>query len=469
MKRILFSTLSLIFGILCLSAQLSLPAIISDGMVLQQNAKAVLWGKATPNSWVAITSSWEKTTKVQADENGRWRTKIKTPKSATEQTLTFKTEKEKITVNHILIGEVWLCSGQSNMEYTVGKQGDWRTGMLSFDKDIKDADYPYIHLFQVDKTFSFDGPRDDCKGHWMVCNTDNIYNFSAIAFLFGREMYKHLNCPMGIIESSWGGSHAESWTKPEVMKGNPLYTKVIERFTYENMKKNQWFHKIPGMLWNSIIEPILGYTVKGNIWYQGESNAPRHEQYQEVFTNMIDSWRKEWGQRLPFYYVMAAPHSTQNGWLREAQLRTWTDGKVKDIGLSTVIDAGDSLDLHPRDKVKPAKRLTAWALAKEYKKDIPYLGPIFKSYKIEGNCIRIKFDHAEGLYKQGNVVNDLWIAGEDKIFHKATAWFDGNTISVSAKEVPHPVAVRYCYSNYCKGNIYNKYDIPAYPFRTDNW
>lgn len=451
------------------NAAISLPSIISDNMVLQQKSQARLWGKAAPGETVTVSASWSKhTAKTVADGSGKWSIKIATPSCSQHHSITFSSAAGSIVVRNVMIGEVWLCSGQSNMEFAVGKQNDdWQTGMNTFDAEMADADYPMIHLFQVDKTLSVDTARDDCEGKWVVCDASNIYNFSAIAFVVGRELYKHLHRPIGIINSSWGGSHAESWTKRDVMLADTLYAPILSRFSAENMKPKQWLHKVPGALWNSMISPILGYTVKGTIWYQGESNAFRASDYPRVFTNMLKSWRKEWQQdRLPFYCMMAAPHSTQPAELRMAQMDTWLHCGIKDMGMATVIDHGDSLDLHPRDKLIAGKRLAAWALAKEYRLPVACEGPLYKSMTIDGDKIIIRFTHAKGLHISGTAVHDLQVAAADGIYHPATATISGTTMIVSSPDVKHPVAVRYCQSPYCVGNIYNSDGLPAYPFDT---
>ena len=215
-----------------------------------------------------------------------------------------------------------------------------------------------------------------------------------------------------------------------------------------------------------MISPILGYTVKGNIWYQGESNAFRANDYPRVFTNMVRSWRREWQQRLPFYCMMAAPHSTQPAELRMAQMDTWLNCGIKDMGLATVIDHGDSLDLHPRNKLIAGKRLAAWALAREYSQPVPYRGPLYKSMSIKGDKIIVKFTDAKGLHMVGDRVNDLQIAGKDGAYHSAMAVISGDDLIVSSAEVENPVAVRYCQSPYCEGNLYNSDNLPAYPFDT---
>lgn len=454
-----------LLGALCANAGISLPAIISDNMVMQQHCNAKLWGTAAPGECIDVTTTWsDKTYSATADNSGHWELRIATPGCSNDEALTFASASDTVTVKNVMVGEVWLCSGQSNMEFPVGRKNEWQTGMSTFESDIQDAEYPMIHLFKVDKVRSIDKPRTDCNGRWIVCNAENVYDFSAIAFVVGRDLYNRLHRPVGMISCAWGGSPAESWTKRDVMENDPLYASVFQQYSLEKMAPKHWEHKVPGMLWNSMVSPILGYTVKGNIWYQGESNAFRAADYPQVFTNMVRSWRDEWQQRMPFYCMMVAPHSTQPAELRMAQMDTWLNCGIKDIGLATVIDRGDSLDLHPRDKLTAGKRLAAWVLAKEYSVKVPYMGPLAKSCQSKGNAIVVKFSYAKGLRCNGNAVNDLQIAGADGIFHPASGRVAGGKLVVTCDNVTEPVAVRYCQSNYCEGNLYNSDDLPAYPF-----
>ncbi len=298
-------------GALGANAGISLPAIISDNMVMQQHCNAKLWGTAAPGECIDVTTTWsDKTYSVTADNSGHWELRVATPGCSNGEALTFTSPTDTVTVKNVMVGEVWLCSGQSNMEFPVGRKNEWQTGMSTFESDIQDAEYPMIHLFKVDKVRSIDKPRTDCNGRWIVCNAENVYDFSAIAFVVGRDLYNRLHRPVGIISCAWGGSPAESWTKRDVMENDPLYASVFQQYSLEKMAPKHWEHKVPGMLWNSMVSPILGYTVKGNIWYQGESNAFRAADYPQVFTNMVRSWRDEWQQRMPFYCMMVAPHST---------------------------------------------------------------------------------------------------------------------------------------------------------------
>lgn len=460
--------LLLCIGILPVQAKVTLPAIISDNMVLQQQTQVNIWGKARPGEKVTVTASWsDKAYTVTTPAGGKWKLRLKTPAAATGQTLTVKGE-NTITIRNIVIGEVWLCTGQSNMEFPIARNPEvkWKTGIVNEQEEMKDADFPEIRLFHVEHQLAPEGEKDDCTGRWVVCSPENLKDFSAVGFMFGRALYKELSMPVGLIQSTWGGTHAESWTPMDVMKNNPLYADVLAEFA----RKPD--NKIPSTLWNGMMAPIAGYTLKGNIWYQGESNAVRFEKYQQVFTNMINSWRKAWKQpELPFYFVQIAPHYRQPAGIREAQLKTWQSG-LKNIGMAVITDAGDSTDIHPRNKRITGERLAAWALAKQYGKKVAYSGPVYKSMKVQGDKAVLSFDYAEdGLQTPGNApLQGFLIAGEDARFYPATAVIaGGNKVEVSAPQVARPVAVRYGYGTFFRVNLYNKAGLPATPFRTDTF
>lgn len=460
-------------GTLPVQGKITLPAILSDNMVLQQNSQVRFWGKARPGEKVTVSTSWNKNIyTVQTPADGHWEMKIKTPGVMDNQTLTVKGE-NTITIHNILIGEVWLCTGQSNMEFPVARDPNvkWKTGILNEAEEMEDADYPSIRLFHVEHQLAPEGEKEDCIGRWLACTPENVKEFSAVGFMFGRKLYKELQIPVGLIQSTWGGTHAESWTEMGVMKDNPLYTDVMEEFAPQNVKREKDKCKVPATLWNGMIAPIKGYTIKGNIWYQGESNSIRYEKYQKVFTNLINSWRQEWGQAdMPFYFVQIAPHYKQPAGIREAQLKTWQSG-LKNIGMAVITDAGDSTDIHPRNKRVTGERLAAWALAKQYGKKTAYSGPLYKSMKVKDGKVTLTFDYAEGgLQTPENApVRGFFISGADARFYPATATIQGSKLELSAPEVPQPVAVRYGYGNFFRVNLYNKAGFPAVPFRTDHF
>lgn len=475
MKRQFWYFLFFLFyvGTLNVQGKVTLPAIFSDHMVLQQKSQVRFWGKARPGEKVTVSTSWDNHTyAVQTPADGRWEIKLKTPGAMDNQTLTVKGE-NTLTIHDILIGEVWLCTGQSNMEFPVARDPKvkWKTGMLNETEEMKDADYPSIRLFHVEHQLAHEGEKDDCTGRWLVCNPENLKDFSAVGFTFGRKLNQELQVPVGLIQSTWGGTHAESWTEMGVMKNDPLYADVLKEFAATNVKREKDKCKVPATLWNGMIAPIRGYTVKGNIWYQGESNSIRHEKYQQVFTNLINSWRKEWEQpEMPFYFVQIAPHYKQPAGIREAQLKTWQSG-LKHVGMAVVTDAADSTDIHPRNKRVAGERLAAWALAEQYGKKVSCSGPLYKNMKVKDGKVTLTFDFADdGLQTPDNApVKGFFVSGPDARFYPATAVIKGSKLEVFAPEVPQPAAVRYGYGKFFRVNLYNKAGLPAVPFRTDQF
>jgi len=456
MKKTRIPILLAIVLCICFStanATVRLPSIISDNLVLQQKTAVNIWGIASPGEKVSVKPSWNsKPTTTIASKEGKWKTKIITPAALRNQSITIQ-GKNTLVIRNVLIGEVWLCTGQSNMEFPVAKDKGWRTGILHQEDEMKDADYPEIRLFIVEHQLSPDNEKDSCNGKWLVCNKENLTKFSAVGFVFGRKLFQELKVPIGLIQSTWGGTHAESWTKMEVMKNNPLYADVLVDFRKETATGNN-LCKVPATLWNGMIAPIRPYTLKGNIWYQGESNSIRYEKYQQVFTNMIQSWRDEFEQpTLPFYFVQIAPQYRQPAGIREAQLNTWKN--VKNTGMVVITDVGDSTDIHPRNKRVTGERLAAWALSKEYNMNVTYSGPLYKSMHIQDDKVILGFDYVQdGLDSKGQPL---------------TGFLINNTIEVTAPEVKKPVAVRYAWGTYFRVNLFNKAGFPASPFRTDTF
>ncbi|MBO4984305.1 MAG: hypothetical protein J6C87_01515 [Bacteroides sp.] len=468
MKR--FTVLLLFLGGIfsALWAEVRLPAIFSDNMVLQQRTRVNLWGKASPGERVHVLPSWRRTPLVtEADAEGRWRLQVPTPKACRNQQIRIW-EKDTLYINNVLIGEVWLCSGQSNMEFPVCKHPDvyWQTGMENAEEELRDADYPELRLFRMEPQLSETEELDDCKGRWVSCKPSELYDFSAIAFVFGRRLHTALRLPVGIIQCTWGGTHAESWTKMSVMQHDSLYAPVLAKF-----KEYHQAHKHPAVCWNGMVAPILGFTLKGNIWYQAESNWPRAEAYEQVFTNLINSWRKEWKQPdMPFYFMQVAPHVDLPPLLREAQLNVWQSG-LKNLGMATVPDAGDSLDIHPRNKRIAGERLALWALAKQYDHPVACCGPLFHKLKVQGDKLILTFKYAkQGLMTPNDApVEGFVVAGSDGRFYPAKAVIRGSRVEVSSPQVSHPVAVRYGWGHFFRANLYNKEGLPAFPFRSDQW
>ena len=470
----ILSLILLFFYTSDLKSEIKVPSIFSSNMMLQRNAMVNIWGTGIPAEKVTIETSWDNQLyKTIVNRDCKWSLQIATPERVSNATLTIKGNNNEIIIDNILVGEVWLCTGQSNMEFPVAKSSTvkWKTGMFNEEEEMKDADFPEIRLFHISHQISHDTEQFDCEGEWLTCNPENLKDFSAIGYVFAKELYQTLHVPVGMIQSTFGGTHAESWMKKIVMQNDTLYNDVLIEFHPDSIKRKKDICKVPSTLWNGMIAPIAGFTVAGNIWYQGESNSIRYQKYQQVFTDLINSWREEWGQpNMPFYFVQIAPHYGQPAGIREAQLKTW-QSDLKNIGMVVVTDAADSTDIHPRYKREPGERLAGWALAKQYGKNNFYAGPLFKKMTVKGNKATLAFDFVDnGLTTPNNEpVNGFFIAGEDQRFYPALAVIDGKKLIVTAPEVEKPVAVRYGYGKFFRVNLYNNSGFPAVPFRTDSF
>jgi len=625
-------------------------ACFTDNMVLQQKTEASLWGTETPDKTFSIVTSWNnKKYTATADANGNWKIKVTTPSYGGPYTITFN-DGDVLTLKNILIGEVWVCSGQSNMEMQVsGGLGD----VLNLQQELADAaNYPEIRMLKIDNKTSFQ-PRTDVpvKWGWNICDPKTVRDFSAAAYFFAKNLYNDRHVPIGIINSTWGGTVAEAWTSGDALKTMPAFAPFVQAANdgltqekldakyqvdlrawinainakdpaYQNGKPlwampgfdnaawqkmniptyweqagvpnydgTVWFRKqvtlpanwagkdlklniggiddydlsffngaeightelfiykrsytIPGslvhagentiairvfdngglgginkgpvelslandttgtinlagewayqlankldvlpqlptqsnspnrptLIYNAMISPILPYTIKGVIWYQGESNADRPYQYQQLFPLLINDWRSKWGEgNFPFYFVQIANYAATDqppaaDWpaLREAQLKTLS---LPNTGMAVTIDIGDNNRIHPQNKQEVGRRLSLIARAKTYGEDIPYSGPIYKSQKIAGSKIEIAFTQTNGgLVAKGDTLKGFVIAGADKKFYRANAIILGNKVIVSSPDVASPVAVRYAWANNPACNLYNGAGLPASPFCTDD-
>jgi sialate O-acetylesterase len=640
-------------------ADVRVPSLIGDNMVLQQGRKDRLWGWAAPGERVGVTFQGH-TSRATADQQGRWQVLIGPFKAGGPYELTVAGA-NTLTFKNVLVGEVWVCSGQSNMEFILqNAQGG--------PQDAAQADYPEIHLFTVQKKTS-DKPLEDVQGRWVVTTPKEAAGFSAVGFYFGRELYRRLRIPVGLIHTSWGGTPAEAWTSHAALAANPEFKAILERYDKEladlprlrreyagrlaawekqfavqdegnkgealgyadpahdtsdwkkmnepqlwetaglNLDGSIWFrrevqvppswagrgltlslgpvddydttyfngtrvgstdgstpdsysvprvYKIPGplvragrnvvavrvfdrmggggfgaapgvmslapsaaakgeavsldgqwdykeetvfqqkpvdysnypgpppgpsnqnnpsVLYNAMLAPLTPYTIRGAIWYQGESNAGRAYQYRALFPAMIRDWRAAWGEGdFPFYFVQLAnwkarkQDSIDSEWaeLREAQSMTMKN--VPHTGMAVTIDIGNPNDIHPRDKLDVGLRLARWALAETYGQKLEESGPLYDSQTIEGDKIRLRFKHAAGLKtKDGTAPAGFFVAGDDRRFHPAEARIEGETVVVWSRDVPRPAAVRYAWADNPAANLYNGDGLPASPFRTDDW
>jgi sialate O-acetylesterase len=546
MMRLRFITFALV---LCVAApaiaDVKPHAIFDHHMVLQRNSPLPVWGTADPGEEVYVhliikteKGSHEEGKSVTADKDGKWMVKLDPFQTGTDGVLTVRGKdrkfnpKEKKAPNAVVfkdvaVGEVWVASGQSNMEWSLAacpKGGG--------PEAIKESTNPNLRMFTVSKyatptpqsTFN-PKPASEKHHHWLPSQPDNAPMFSAVGYHFGRELQKVLNVPVGIIHTSWGGTPAQAWTSREVLSANADLKHYVETLdqriaTYDPNKAAKEFEVAlanwekaaaaakadgkpiprkptmpppPGLgqndastLYNGMISPLLPYAIKGAIWYQGESNAGKPIEYRTLYADMISDWRKRWGHDFPFYCVQLAPFNAGNpegdnwAYLREAQAIAST--KVKNAGVAVITDAGDDKDIHPQKKGPAGARLALLALANNYDKKIEFSGPAYKSISIDGNRAVLSFDHvggglvtsefsmagAEEVGKDGKLVG-FAVAGEDKVFHPATAMIDGDKVVVTCEKVAKPVAVRYGWKNFTVANLANKSGLPASPFRTDDW
>ena len=492
-------------------AEVSLPAMFSEHMVLQSGVPVPVWGWADAGEEVSVTIGTQtKTTKAGADK--KWSVKLDKLSVGEPQTLTVKGT-NTIEIPDVLVGEVWLCSGQSNMAFTVGRA-------LNFEQEKAAADLPKIRMFTV-LSGTAPQPEEKCQGKWLVCAPETVTVFSAVGFFFGRELHAKLNVPIGLIHSSVGGTAIESWTSWDAQKNVPQlkfifdgWDKRIADFDPEKAKETYEKQKAawqaaadqakadgkpapvaprapseprkdanrPANLFNGKIAPLIPYAIRGAIWYQGESNADTVERgaaYRLQLPLMIADWRKRWGSEFPFAWVQLPEFDARNpeGWalVREAMLKSL---KVPKTGMAVALGLGEAKDIHPKNKQEVGKRLATWALAevdakKEGKKaqgEAPVsMGPLYAAHKIAGKEITVTFTQAAGLMAKDGDLKGFTIAGADKHWKPASAKIVKGGVLVSSPEVAKPLAVRYAWASNPEFNLFNGAGLPASPFRTDDW
>jgi len=453
-----FSLTSKLFAIV------RLPPIMSSNMVLQQNSQAILWGWADPSERFTITCSWKTTVdSVTAFNSGKWKAKISTPVAGGPYTITIKSRINTIVLENILIGEVWVCSGQSNMEMSNTKQ---------IQDELPNSKNDNIRFFTVaKKTSSY--PQDHADGQWVSCNEETLRRFSAAGYFFGKKLNTDLNVPIGLIQSAWSGTPVELWEPTEVIDSDPVMKEAAAKIKDVTYRPNK-----PGLIYNAMIYPISNYTIAGVIWYQGEGNTARAYAYEKMFTGMIGAWRKQFEQDFPFYYVQIAPYASyetpyEAALLMEQQTRTLSYPKT---GMVVITDLVDNIkSQHPLNKSDVGLRLANIALAETYKKNIPapaYLNPKYKSMEVSKGKINLYFDNAPNGFMikgDGKQPTEFLIAGGDQNFLTADVEIKKDRIVVSNKQIPNPVAVRFSFSNISMSNAFNKEGLPIIPFRTDNW
>lgn len=444
-------------------AKIWLPSILSDNMVLQQNSQANIWGWTTATSEkITVIGSWNNQEITIEAFQGVWSVQLPTPKAGGPYFITVKGH-ETIKLQNVLIGEVWLGSGQSNMEWTP------TMGLDNADEEIKNAKYPNIRFFTVLRHKS-ESPQDNTFGNWVTCSPQTMKDFSSVAYFFGRRLHQGLSVPIGLINSSWGGTPIEVWIPEEIYDNEEELKGEVDKLT-----EFAWWPKDPGVAYNAMINPITNFNIAGVIWYQGESNRDNAFSYLKSFSLLIDSWRGQWQKEFPFYFVQIAPFNYKSlnnlgsSVVHEAQLQTMLT--VPKTGMVVTNDIGNLKNIHPTNKQAVGKRLALWALAKTYGiKNIVFSGPTYKSMEVNKKKIILHFNHiAEGLATNGDSLTEFYIAGSDQNFYEAKAEIVGKTVVVSSPKVKNPVAVRFAFSDIAEPNLSNSAGLPASGFRTDDW
>jgi sialate O-acetylesterase len=452
-------------------SQVTLPPFFNCNMVLQQGIEIPVWGWASPGEKVTVTLG-KNTVSTRTGKNGKWRVNLPKMDYGGPYSMTVKGKNFR-TIEHILIGEVWVCSGQSNMEFKVSQAKNATA-------EIAAANYPDIRLFTVKKRVAKEPQENLDEGEWWICSPESVPDFSAVGYFFGRNLYEHLKVPIGLIHASWGGTVAETWTSAETIAQDPDFSEMLTKLKSVDMNTTKVGpNAYPTLLYNGMINPVIPYGIRGAIWYQGESNASRAQQYKRVFPNMIKDWRTKWNQgNFPFLFVQLAnfkkavtePAESEWAELREAQTQTL---QVENTGMANIIDVGDANNIHPTDKQTVGYRLSLAARKVAYGETLVYTGPTYKGMKIDKSRIYITFDNVGKGLKVNNrygYVNGFTIASKEGGFKWARATVvSENTVMVTSEAVDNPFAVRYGWAdNPDDLDLYNIEGLPANPFRTDS-
>ena len=511
----------LALGFSAVRADVRLPALFSDGLVFQQGRPLAVWGWAAPDEDVSVRFAGQ-TQVTRADLDGRWRVTLD-PVAANAQPQDLQVNgKNSLIVKNLLVGEVWVCSGQSNMGFTVSR-------VANAEQEMKAANFPQIRMFNVERATSLT-PLDDVKGSWKEANPQNVGSFSAAGYFFGRHLHQVLKVPVGLINTSWGGTRIEAWTSRESLEERPCAAQMLsdwdgvrsswdaaaENARYESARA-EWQAQVkkikaenaklpqekqvklpvapkppedpaktphhPAVLFNAMLAPLIPFSIQGAIWYQGESNQKRAFQYQELLPNLINDWRTRWNHDFSFYIVQLASYGNRlpvaqepgvsDTWaeLQEAQLLTAVT--LPKTGLVVANDIGEEKDIHPKNKQEVGRRLALWALAKDYgRSSTVFSGPLFKNSIVEEGKVRVQFDQVGGGLKtrDGGELKHFQIAGADRKWFWAQAKIEGNEVVVSSPQVPQPVGVRYAWAAWPQGaNLINAEGLPASCFRTDEF
>ncbi|MCO6045338.1 sialate O-acetylesterase [Aeoliella sp. ICT_H6.2] len=490
-------------------AELRLPSLFSDHMVLQREMKVPVWGWADPGAEVAVVFG-DQTKTTTADDQGQWRVELEPLSIGEPRSLVVESKDDRLEVSDVLVGDVWICSGQSNMEWPIERSS-------SRDLEVLGEGNPDIRLLTIHGPGE-QTPAEDIDGAWEECKPGTLRSFSAVGYYFGKRIHQATGVPIGLIDNSWGGSSCEAWLPLDKLSDEQLYGPLLDRWEEMAAQNDEaalrkefakvhdaWKEKMraavkagepipgsprpshslltqnrPANLYNSRVAPLTSFPICGVIWYQGESNAGRAEQYRDMFPLMIETWREAWGQGdFPFYWVQLAdfrdekPNPEQSDWaeLREAQ--TMALDRLPNSGEAVIIDVGEGKDIHPKDKQSVGDRLARHALANQYGIDIAHKSPRLESFEVKDGKIVLTFDHCRSLTTfDTRELQGFAIAGSDKHFVWAEAKINDDNkrqIIVSSPEVPEPVAVRYAWADNPVCNVYSASGLPLTPFRTDDW
>lgn len=466
MRKLICAICALI--VITANAKVKLPAFFSDNMVLQQQTECYIWGWAEPGKKIMVLTSWDKKGYPQtARKDGYFSVKVKTPEAGGPYTITFR-DGETVMLNNVMIGEVWICSGQSNMEMQM--KGFKQQPVEGTTEELLRCKDSNLRLFTVKRHVSLT-PEQDVTGQWSEANSASVRDFSATAYYFGKALRATLDVPVGLIVTSWGGSACEAWMKADWLKAFP---KVQQTITEDDVKKLQ--QRCPTALYNGQLKPLIGYTMRGAIWYQGEDNVPRYDYYADLLKAMVEGWRADWQQgNFPFYYCQIAPYDYSliewrgSQYLREQQAKAET--MIPNARMAVLMDAGLEYGIHPRKKRQAGERLAILALANTYEqKGLPDFA-VYKDVTFQNDTAVISFDRSKEwvYFEHGTTSKHFEVAGQDKVFHPATnVWVSRNRVYVVCDEVKHPVAVRYAFKDWAEGDLMHD-GLPVSSFRTDDW
>lgn len=442
-----------------ITANVTLPNIFGDNMVLQRNSEVKIWGWANPKEEIKLVSSWNNQEyKAVTSNQAKWELVIKTPEAGGPYTISIKGYNE-VVLKNILIGEVWICSGQSNMEMSAS----W--GIENGDEEVKNATNPNIRFFTVSKSTATT-PQNNVLGNWVESTPETMKYFSAVGYFFAKRLREDLkNVPIGLISSNWGGTPAEIWMPEEVIQNDAVLLENAKKLYEQEYGPHQ-----PGRAYNAMIAPIVGFKIAGTIWYQGESNVGSLV-YDKTLSALITSWRKNWNDEFPFYFVQIAPYKTGTNNFSNVTVRNSQRKILKEVpktGMILTSDISDTIDIHPKNKKSVGIRLANLALGEVYKTNHDLVnGPLFKEIKIDKNKVTVSFDYADGLYFKNKISNQFEVAGADGNFFPAEASIKNNQVILTSKKVTNPAKVRFAWGNTTQSDLFNKANLPASCFTTE--